>query len=512
MLFLLPGEKTKRSDRLAASLGILFVLENADKFIRRRLSLAKRKTAKKAKKSRLYLGVDVGGTKIQASLVEESGKILGRQRTTTPRNEDPELVVAAIVQTAETVLQQTAHTIDELTAVGVAVPGVVDPDAGRVIVTPNMKLGGLDLTARLENHFRVPVALGNDCNLGALGEAWLGSARNAESALVVLVGTGIGAGFVRKGKVWRGAREAAGEIGHIVMQIGGPPCGCGNHGCLEALASRSAIERDLRAAVAAGRPTVLTELLGGDLSLIRSSALRKALESGDELVAEVVDRASEVLGYACLTVRHLIDPDAIVLGGGVIEACGAHMVPIVERIIAADKLPGASEGGDIRLSALGDDAVVLGCVAAACKLVGRNPFRKRFQVKIKYPKLSIGRTGLLTVDGEGFGCDIFIRSDGCVKRRKLGKIQTLYGNTLMVGPEELERICGGGVEELFLGTGPTERLTLTENAQRYLDRRSIAVRSVPTAELPAAYNASKRRKAALIHMGDAAAGPNQVNP
>ena len=113
--------------------------------------------------------------------------------------------------------------------------------------------------------------------------------------------------------------------------------------------------------------------------------IRKALEVEDELVTEVMRRAAEVLGYACVNVRHLIDPEAIVLGGGVIEACSDFIMPIVENIVGLDPLPGAREGGRVLLSALGDDAVVLGAVAAARKLVGRSPFKKRFLVKPKYP-------------------------------------------------------------------------------------------------------------------------------
>jgi len=218
---------------------------------------------------RMYLGVDIGGTKIQASLVEESGATLGRQRYPTPRDGGPEQVLLAIEKAAEQVLAGSELRFDDLTAVGIAVPGVVDPDTARIIVTPNMCLSGVEIGSHLQTRFRVPVAVGNDCNLGTLGETWLGSAREARSAVGILVGTGIGSGFVQEGKLWRGARESAAEIGHIVMQIGGPRCGCGNRGCFEALASRSAIERDLRRAVEAGRQTVLTELLEGDL---RSSA------------------------------------------------------------------------------------------------------------------------------------------------------------------------------------------------------------------------------------------------
>lgn len=459
--------------------------------------------AKRDKKARYYLGVDVGGTKILATLVEESGTILARERITTPRNEGAERVVAAIEKAMEKVVLDAAPGTGPLTAIGVAVPGVVDPEAGLVIVTPNMNLTGVALVSHLEARFKVPVVLGNDCNLGALGEVWLGSARQAPSAIAILVGTGIGSGIIRKGKLWRGARESAGEIGHIVMQIGGPKCGCGNHGCLEALASRTAIERDLRQAVAAGRKTALSDLLQGDLSLIRSSALRKALESEDELVTEVMRRASEVLGYACLTVRHLLDPAVIVLGGGVVEACSQFMLPIVEHIVGCDQLPGAREGGQVRLSALGDDAVVLGCVALARKHVGRSPFKKRYDVQPAYPVISQAKFGEVTVDQKTYGRDIYIDVDGQVKKRDLDKAQRRYGNFQTVGSEELEKLCKGGPEVLLVGTGGKGQFELTADGQRYLSRRSIQWKLMSTAELVAAYNGAKARKVALIHVGSA---------
>ena len=132
---------------------------------------------------------------------------------------------------------------------------------------------------------------------------------------------------------------------------------------------------------------MLTELAGGDLSVIRSGMIRKALKAEDELVTGVLHRAAEVLGYACVTVRHLIDPEAIVLGGGVIEACSDFIMPIVENIVGSDRLPGAREGGRVLLSALGDDAVVLGAVALARKRVGRSPFKKRYRVGPTYPEI-----------------------------------------------------------------------------------------------------------------------------
>jgi len=449
---------------------------------------------------RLYLGIDVGGTKVQASLVEESGGIVGRQRCKTPTDGGPQQVLAAVEEAIQDVLGKADVGPKHLAAIGIAVPGVVDPAAGRVVLTPNMNLTGAAVESHLEGKFDLPVALGNDCNLGTLGEKWLGSARQAESVMGIFVGTGIGGGFVRKGELWRGAREAASEIGHIVIEIDGPVCGCGNRGCLEALAGRRAIERDIRQAVADGRKTVLTKLTEGDLSSIRSGPIRRALDEDDQLTTEIIRRASEVLGYGCLTVRHLLDPEVIVLGGGLVEACGDFVMPIVQQIVASDRLPGAREGGRVLRSALGDDAVVLGAAAAARMRLGRSPFDEQFAVNPDYPQIAPPGFGQITIAEKSYGHDIYISVRGKVKKRSKSLAKQLYGSSHTVGPEELEKVCKGGPEVLFVGTGHSGLVELTEEARRYLDQRSIKCEALPTPKAAAAYNKSPRRKAALMHV------------
>jgi glucokinase len=318
-----------------------------------------------AKRESLYVGVDVGGTKIVAALVRPSGEIVARSRSRSPRDGGPQATLAVIQESVAAVLAEGGVGPGDLAAVGIGIPGVVDPAAGRVVVTPNMNLSGTLVAGPLGERFRVPVAIGNDVNLGMLGEAWLGAARSASSAVGIFVGTGIGGGIIIDGRLVRGARETAGEIGHMVMQIDGPTCGCGNRGCLEALASRTAIERDLRAAVAAGAETVLRAAILEGPGPIRSKKLRRAIEEGDALAQRIVRRAAEVIGLACLNVRHLVDPEVIVLGGGVIEACGDFMMPVIEAVVAGDALAAARPGGAVVRSALGDDAVVLGAAALA---------------------------------------------------------------------------------------------------------------------------------------------------
>ena len=448
----------------------------------------------------IYLGIDVGGTKIQASLITQAGVVLSRHRCPTPRDGGSEKVLEAITTAAEETMKAEAIPQDRLTAVGLAIPGVVDPKQGFVVVTPNMSLTGISVGPKLEKYFGVPVALGNDCNLGALGESWLGSGRGTSSSIAVLVGTGVGSGIVQNGELWTGAKESAGEIGHIVMEIGGPKCGCGNLGCLEALASRTAIERDIRTGIEAGRTTVLSELLEGDLSLIRSSSLRKALEANDDLVTEVMEKASKVLGYGFLTVRHLIDPEVIVLGGGVAEACSRFMLPIIKGILDSDQLTGAPEDNYLVLSALGDDAVVLGAAALAATKAGLSPFEKKNAVRPSYPKIGDVAFGEISVGKKTHAGDIVIRVDGKVKKRKKDVVKERHGTSHVVDAKEIGRVCRGGPEVVFVATGHQGQTAVNEEAETFLRQRRIRLEVKTTPELADAYNACKDRKAALIHV------------
>lgn len=445
-----------------------------------------------------YIGIDVGGTKIQTSVVSESGATVGRKRCPTPRTGGAAKVLNAIEQVTDELMAEENIRPADVLALGIAVPGVVDPKAGRVIITPNMNLSGAEIVPRFESRYDLPVVLGNDCNLGTLGESWLGAGRGASSVFGILVGTGIGGGIVQRRRLWTGYRNSASEIGHTVIKLDGPECACGNHGCLEALASRSAIERDIRSAVKNGRKTVLSELLDGDLSIIRSGALRQAVEKKDRLVVNVLRQASEVLGQACVSVFHMLDPQVIVLGGGVVEACGDFMMPIVRERVAGSRLPGSREGGEIYLSALGDDAVVLGAVALARMSIGRSPFKKRFAAVPQYRPLTLTGDGEIAVGRTVYGQDIVIRVNGSVRKRKKRHIKQLYGTTHRIGTEEVARVCKGGPEVLFVGTGKSAKKELTGEAMHYLERRAIECHMMATAEAVDSYNDSQRRKAAIL--------------
>jgi len=441
---------------------------------------------------KMYLGVDVGGTKTLAALAKGSGKIVSRSRRPTPRGGKTSETLKAIRRTMEEALVEAGGDAASVKAAGVAVPGVIDAD-GRVVFSPNTNLAGARPGAELSAALGVPVALGNDVNCGALGEKWLGSAGWAADAVCVFVGTGIGGGIILNGRLHRGRRGAAGELGHMQMRADGPTCGCGAPGCLEALASRTAMERDIRAAADTGRQTVLTDLLEGDLRQIKSSMLRKALEREDPVVTEVVSAASEVLGRACLNLRHLLDPEVIVLGGGVVEACERFIMPIVERVTAGDTLLGPGPGAKVVVSALGDDAVVLGAVALARQAAGEDPLAEVAAVDELYPTISDVGKGTVAVGGKTYDGDIYIRADGKVKNRRklLAKVGSSPGR---IDRPELEKVCRYGPGVLFVSGGGVR---LTREGRLFLRRRGI---DVEVGGGPDAFNDARRRKAAIVHL------------
>ncbi len=454
---------------------------------------------------RHYIGVDVGGTKIVAALVDGAGRVQLREKVSTPRGGDPEETLVAIEGAIATVVKKAAPLGSEkaVRAIGIAIPGVVDPERGVIIVTPNMNLSGIDLRKRLKKQFDVPIALGNDCNLGALGEKWLGAGRGASSLVAILVGTGVGAGIVLGKRLWRGANGSAAEIGHTVMQIGGPMCGCGNSGCLEALCSRTAMERDIRQAIADGEETIITDLLGGDVSVIRSGALRQALEQKDQVVARIVERAAVVLGHLCLTVRHMLDPEVIVLGGGVMEACSDYMLPTIQSIIADDQLVRTKDQDLILLSPLGDDAVLLGAVALALRQAGEDPFTTKREKPLALPRVSLTAPGTITIGKKRFSRGILLRVDGKVRKWKNPIDSQPDAPGDQIGRTEVARACKGGPEVLYVGISEHEPLSLTKEARQYLTLRRIECAMGPTEKVIKAFNASEKRKAGIFRLGPA---------
>jgi len=200
----------------------------------------------------------------------------------------------------------------------------------------------------------------NDCNVQTLGVYERELKGKPRHMVGIFLGTGIGAGLIFDGELFSGFNRSAGEIGHMVLEVGGPKCGCGNRGCFEALASRTAIFRRIQAGVKDGQKTVLTEMLGGDLEDMRSGDLRKALRRGDKFVEKVIEEAAEYTGIAVANIINLINPEVVVLGGGVIDALEDEMLAIIVETAHDYAMQGTDKGIAIIASKLGADAGITG--------------------------------------------------------------------------------------------------------------------------------------------------------
>jgi len=314
-------------------------------------------------KSKLFIGVDIGGTKILAGLVSHTGQVLSRKKSPAPRKSSSRNILKTVSKLIEELLDKENCSIKSLGGIGLGVPGIVDPDKGKILVTPNTNLSGFALGSALKKKFNLKIALGNDVNLGVLGEKWLGAGKGVKNLVGIFPGTGVGGGIIVNGQLLTGAHGAAAELGHIVMDLNGPLCTCGNRGCLEAMTGRWAIERDVRQAIRKGTKTVVTKLVDGKNDVIKSRVLREALNKKDPLITQIITRAAETLGLSCISIRHLFDPEMIIFGGGVIEACGNFMLPMIRKVTEKDPLFSKIPKCKIVKSQLGDDAVLLGAVA-----------------------------------------------------------------------------------------------------------------------------------------------------
>jgi glucokinase len=311
-------------------------------------------------KPEYLLGVDFGGTKIYAGVFKAGLHCVGTSRISTKAQRGPEAVIERIARCVQDAVDECDLDIKKVRGVGIGAPGSVDPAAGRVLFAPNLEWKDVPLKKDLEKLLGVPVFVENDCNIAMLGvyEAELDS--KPLHAVGIFIGTGIGAGLIINGQLYSGTNHTAGEVGHMVIEVNGPKCGCGNSGCFEALASRTAIFRKIENAVKQGQKTVLTDMLGRDLEDMRSGDLRKAIRRGDKFVEKVVEEAAEYTGVAVGNVINLLNPQVVVLGGGILEALEDEMMAIIVETAKDYAMPGSTKGIEIRASKLGDDAGIVG--------------------------------------------------------------------------------------------------------------------------------------------------------
>jgi glucokinase len=304
---------------------------------------------------RLAGGLDLGGTKIQAVVLDAEHSVVGAARRPTPQEGGPDGVIRALADTLAEACEEAGVEARELAGVGVGSPGAIDAERGVVTGARNLPGEGarIDMAAGLRDLTGVPAYLDNDVTVAVTAEYRLGAARESSSLLGVWWGTGVGGGIVLDGKTWQG-RGAAAELGHVVVKIGGARCTCGRRGCLEAYAGRGSMEIRARELHESGHPTVLLEIMEKrGRTRLQSGVWARALEQGDEMAVELIDRAVEALGAGVASAINLLDLETVVIGGGLGTRLGE---PYAERIAEAmqphlfvDERPPA-----VHVAALGD--------------------------------------------------------------------------------------------------------------------------------------------------------------
>lgn len=328
-----------------------------------------------SKQKTYAVGIDLGGTKTVAAVVDiTTGEVIASARKRTRAEKGQDFVAQRTIELVQAALNAANLSQDApLVAVGVGAAGQIDRKAEIVVDAPNLGVKDMHLADILGKQFSKPVGVGNDVEVAALGEYLYGSGRGFSNFICLFVGTGIGSGIVQNGRLYTGLSGTAGEVGHMVIQAGGRICGCGCRGCLEAYASRTAITKAIMAEIHHGRSSMLAndaalQMKEGE-TIIRSGLLANAIAHGDSLVIEMVTEAADYLGYGLGSIMNFYNPEAIILGGGVIEAIDLLFERAVNRArITALSAPAVQT--KIIRSKLGDFSGVVGAACLGAEAAG----------------------------------------------------------------------------------------------------------------------------------------------
>ena len=309
------------------------------------------------------LGVDIGGTKVAAGLVDAQGQIIQRVRVPMVATRDAGSGLAAVLAAIGELIPASAQSVR---GIGICSPGPLDPRTGVIVNPPNLPCWrNFPLAERVRATYNVPVKLDNDANAAGLAEVLWGAARGYRNVFYATVGTGIGSGIILNGKILHGRTGAAGEAGHMGIDIHGPRCPCGKKGCVEMLASGPAIGRRARQKLAANPKSLMLGLAGSDPQAVNGEIVSRAAQQGDAAAKEVIDETLDVLAYWLGNVIDFQEPELVVMGGGVSTMLAPYLEDIRKRWVGAIVNPWP-EQVPLLLARYGEEAGIAGA-AALCE-------------------------------------------------------------------------------------------------------------------------------------------------
>jgi glucokinase len=306
-----------------------------------------------------YVGVDLGGTTIKMAFISEEGTIIEKWEIPTDITNQGKNITTDIAKALEDQLQNLGEKKEKLVGIGMGAPGFIEMETGFIYQAVNIGWKDYPLKDSLEEQTGLPVIIDNDANIAALGEMWRGAGDGAKDLLCVTLGTGVGGGIVANGEILHGANGMAGEIGHItVVPEGGVPCNCGKTGCLETIASATGIARVAAGGIQDASYSVLADIFQKS-GVLTSKDVFDAVEQGDLYAKEVVKDICFYLGLAIANLANAINPEKIVIGGGVSKAGDLLLTPL-QKSFETYALPRVAQGADFAIATLGNDAGVIG--------------------------------------------------------------------------------------------------------------------------------------------------------
>jgi len=315
--------------------------------------------------SELIIGVDLGGTNAKTAVVTRDRRVLAKDSRPSEAEGGPEAVMRAMVDSIDAALKQAGASRSDVLAAGFGAPGPMNWQTGIVYSPPNLP-GWKDvpLAAEMRKRLGFPCFIDNDANVACYGEFWLGAGQGADSIVLLTLGTGVGGGIVVFGQLLRGIDGTAGEIGHLKVMRDGRMCGCGSRGCLEAYGSVTGMVRTAVEGINEGRKTSLLKMAGGDVSKITGKMISEALAAGDEFAGWVMKETATWLGLGISSLVNLLNPEKVILSGGMIAAGEALFEPI-RATIKANSFEVPARRAQIIPAGLGADSGVIGAAGVA---------------------------------------------------------------------------------------------------------------------------------------------------
>ncbi len=304
--------------------------------------------------------LDIGGTKILGAIFDDLGQIVFRLKKKTKAAAGMANIEATIASLIDELLKGYNITTDSLRAISAGAPGVIDEQRGVILFAPNLPWQNYPIRQAMEKRFKTPFFIGNDVNLGVLGEWKYGAARGLEHVIGLFVGTGLGGGMILNGQLYTGYGFKGAELGHMIVEPEGPLCNCGQRGCLEAISSKLGMTDYIRVQVNRGRDCCLKDSITS--TVFKSKALRSAYQEKDIVATEAIDRACHYLAIASGSLVNIFSPQMVVFGGGVIEAMGEVFLDKVLKEVDKYSWPSIRSTVTFAKAALGDDSILYGAL------------------------------------------------------------------------------------------------------------------------------------------------------